>query len=89
MCLGIVSQKRKTASFFSGAVIAAPSPAADLSRGFYDRNLHCLFTQEIRPDQVVFTLFDTPETLKEKLDHATALGVTQAIGLYQELGGKL
>ena len=69
----------------SGAEISAPSPAGNLSGGFYDKHLHCRFTQEIRPDRAVFTLFDTPETLKEKLDHAAALGVTRAVGLYQEL----
>ena len=82
-------QKQTITVTASGAVISAPSPAAGLSGGFYDRNLHCRFAQEIRPDRVMFTLFDTPETLKEKLDLAATLGVTRAIGLYQELGSKL
>ena len=70
----------------AGARFSAPSPAGNLSGGFHDEILHCRFTQEFFPDRAVFTLFDTPETLKEKLDHAAAFGVTRAVGLYQELG---
>ena len=69
----------------SGAVF---SPAAPAQRkdGFECPELCCRFTQEIREDRVVFTLFDTRETLKDKLALAGELGVTAALGLYRELG---
>ena len=70
-----------------GVTIAPPRPNRSFEGGFYDENLRCRFIQEFTEDRAVFTLFDTPETLVKKLDHAAALGVTRAVGLYQELGG--
>ena len=70
-----------------GTEISPPAPA-DREGGFYHRELCCRFTQEIREDRVVFTLFDTRQTLKDKLAQAQKLGVTAALGLYQELGAK-
>ena len=72
-----------------GVTVSPPSPGGGLSGGFYDDILCCRFIQTIREDRAVFTLFDTPGTLEKMLDRAAALGVTRAIGLYQELGGKL
>lgn len=71
-----------------GTTITPPSPSRGLTGGFYEKHLRCRFTQDFSRDRAVFTLFDTPETLREKLAHAAALGVTRAIGLYGELGGK-
>ena len=70
----------------SGATIGPPLPNRNFEGGFYDEKLCCCFTQEFTEDMAVFTLFDTPKTLAKKLDHAAALGVTRAVGLYQELG---
>ena len=64
----------------------SPVAPADLADGFDCKALRCRFTQEIREHQVVFTLFDTRETLPDKLDRARELGVHAALGLYCELG---
>ena len=71
-----------------GVTIAPPAPNTERTGGFYAPDLHCRFTQEFTEDRAVFTLFDTPQTLREKLEHAAALGVTRAVGLYVELGEK-
>ncbi len=47
--------------------------------------LHCHYKIEIAPNQVQFTLHRTREDLKELLHQAENLGVTAAVGLYQEL----
>ena len=73
----------------AGTTFSDFSPAANLSGGYHDKNLHCRFIQEYYPDRAVFTLFDTPETLADKLNYAAVLGISRAVGLYQELGGKL
>lgn len=62
-------------------------PTQSLSGGFCSRQLHCRYTTAVSGDQITFTLFDTPETLTEKLELAHTLGVTRAVGLYQELCG--
>ncbi len=56
------------------------------SGGFFDENLSCRYRTKIRNDRITFTLFDTQDTLKYKLEQASTLGVTRAVGLYQELG---
>lgn len=53
--------------------------------GFRDDGLHCHYRCEVREDAAVFTLWRSPEDLKELLDQAESLGVTAAVGLYQEL----
>ena len=53
-------------------------------KGRYDEILHCHYDMESSPEQVVFTLFDTPESLEQKLSHAASLGVTRAVGLFQD-----
>ena len=71
-----------------GVTVSVPCTNHDLNDGFYSEILHCRFVQNYTKNQVVFTLFDTPDTLRMKLDHAAALGVRRAIGLFQELGEK-
>ena len=81
--------QRQTITVTAHGVTVSPlSPNPGLTGGFYDECLRCRFLQDIRDDRVVFTLFDTPESLQQKLDHAAALGVTRAVGLWQELGEK-
>ena len=79
-------QKQTVTVTTGGVTIDPPRPNRSFEGGFYDEKLCCRFTQEFTEDTAVFTLFDTPETLVSKLDHAAALGVTRAVGLYQELG---
>ena len=70
-----------------GAAFSCCFPPDGLDGGFFDPELCCNYKTESFPDQVRFTLFDTPETLKEKMKKAQALGVSGAIGLYQQLQG--
>ena len=57
--------------------------------GRYDDTLRCCYTTATAPDRVIFTLFDTWRSLEEKMGQAAALGVTRAVGLYQEFSQKL
>ena len=81
-------QKQTVTVIAAGAVVFPPCTNFDLDGGFYSESLCCRFFQEISEDRVIFTLFDTPETLKMKLDRAAELGVSRAVGLFQELGEK-
>ena len=71
-----------------GSAVFPPCTNTDLDDGFYSEKLCCRFTQNFSEKRAVFTFFDTPETLRIKLDRAAELGVTRAVGLYQELGEK-
>ena len=53
---------------------------------FNCQKLCCRYTIKVREDHIIFTLFDTAETLEKKLALASSHGVTRAVGLYQELG---
>lgn len=61
-------------------------PPELLEEGFPDPVLCCRYCTEMNEDSISFTLFDTKETLGEKLALAESLGVTRAVGLFQELG---
>lgn len=50
-----------------------------------DEALCCSYQIKVGSTQAVFTLFRTPEDLRQLLSIAAELGVTRAIGLYQEL----
>lgn len=66
---------------------AAPLPCWDFpADGHRDDSLHCRYTISLSEDRVQFTLFRTPEDLAALLKEAEALGVSRAVGLYQELG---
>ena len=54
--------------------------------GFYCDQLHCRYRTSIFENRIEFTLFDTRETLQEKLNAAKELGVCRAVGIWQELG---
>ena len=64
-----------------------PAPSVCVA-GFEEKNLHCHYCIDIDKNQAVFTLWRTPEDLTALLQESEALGVTKAIGLYQELGEK-
>ena len=51
----------------------------------YDSCLHCHYGAEVGSDSITFTLNRDKSDLPEFLEEAYRLGVTQAIGLYQEL----
>lgn len=61
-------------------------PPAYLGDGFYDEALCCHYRTTVNESEVRFTLFDTRESLTRKLEKARSLGVSKAVGLYQELG---
>ena len=62
------------------------TPAEKLpASGYLDPLLLCRYTAQQAAGRVTFTLFDTSQTLSQKLELAGALGVTRAIGLYQEI----
>ncbi len=61
-------------------------PTDALEGGFFDEALCCHYITKTEEDRIIFTLFDTPESLEKKLDLAQSLGVKRAVGLYQELG---
>lgn len=73
----------------AGTTFTPIFPTQQLNGGFYDSKLHCNYHTVVSDEQIDFTLFDTHETLKEKLELARSLGVARAVGLYQELGNTL
>ena len=78
--------QQQTVTVTGEGIRVDPAIPADQDGGYYSRELCCRFTQEIREDRVIFTLFDTRQTLSDKLDRAQELGVHAALGLYRELG---
>lgn len=71
-----------------GTVFAPRFPPEWLDGGFFDEALCCNYRMEVSEKEIRFTLFDTRESLETKLKKAHSLGVTRAVGLYQELGSK-
>ena len=63
-----------------------PAPADLPFFPYRDSRLHCSYHINAQPDQVLFTLRRTAEDLGDLLTEAEALGVTRAVGLFQELG---
>ena len=70
----------------SGAQIRSVFPTDGFIDGFYDNALCCRYRCKADTDCITFTLFDTLETLQQKLEFAHTLGVSRAVGLWQELG---
>lgn len=71
----------------AGITVTNQFPPAGLTDGFYEEMLCCHYLTKVDPEHITFTLFDTPEDLKKKLKLAQSLGVTRAVGLWQELKG--
>lgn len=63
-----------------------PHPPED---GWEDAALHCHCTITEYKDHVDFHLYRTPEDLRNFLEDAKSHGITCAVGLYQELSGKV
>ena len=59
-----------------------PDPEAE---GFFDQTLHCHYSIETDETSARFTLWRTKNDLEELLTEAEEMGVTYAVGLYQEL----
>lgn len=57
--------------------------------GLEDRKLHCHYRISLEESRAVFTLWRTNEDIAAQLEEAEALGVTAAVGLYQEFGSPL
>ena len=73
----------------TGAKITNRFPPDGLSGGFFDKELCCHYQIKQETARTIFTLFDTPTSLREKLELAHSLGVVRAVGIYQELGYSL
>lgn len=73
----------------AGAETTALPHLSPPDTGFSDGALHCHYRIETTADSAVFTLWRTREDLAALLEAAEDLGVTQAVGLYQELGHRL
>lgn len=61
-------------------------PTDQLTDGFYDEILRCCYRTAVSENEIRFTLFDTHQSLEKKLEYAHSLGVSRAVGLWQELG---
>ena len=57
--------------------------------GLEDKHLHCHYHISLDENSAVFTLWRTAEDVAAQLAEAEALGVTAAVGLYQEFGSPL
>lgn len=51
-----------------------------------DRKLHCHYQISLTENSAVFTLWRTKSDISAQLEEAETLGVTAAVGLYQEFG---
>ena len=57
--------------------------------GFEEKRLHCHYQISLDENSAVFTLWRTKADIEALLSEAEALGVTAAVGLYQEFGSPL
>ena len=63
-----------------------PLPAGEgFENGFREEKLHCHYRIDVTEDTARFTLRRTKEDLDSLLEEAEGLGVTTAVGLFQEL----
>ena len=70
----------------SGSQYGPVLPGEDIQPCFEEQQLLCHYRITLSQTQADFTLFRTREDLDTLLQAAEALGVTKAVGLYQELG---
>ena len=54
--------------------------------GFHEPKLHCHYHIQLIDQKAEFTLYRTREDLDTLLEEAEALGISAAVGLWQELG---
>ena len=65
---------------------ASPNRRRDFDHIHAEEALHCHYSIQDSPEGMVFHTWRTPEDLTGLIKEAEALGVTQTIGLYQEIG---
>lgn len=75
----------KVIALTADGAAAAPLSCGIPSEGRREEALHCHYTIDIADEQALFTLFRTREDLDDLLVEAEHLGVTLAVGLWQEL----
>lgn len=51
---------------------------------FEDAQCHCRYTIDVRPDRAIFSMLRTGADLQALLTEAETMGVTKAMGLYQQ-----
>lgn len=69
----------------SEATFIPQLPTEKPEGGFFDEILCCRYKTEVSDEEIRFRLFDTRESLTEKLKKAHSLGIARTVGLYQEL----
>ena len=69
----------------NGSSIAPLPPSEQPEHPFEDEELHCHYKVEVSERKAVFTLHRTMDDLTQMLTEAKPLGITHAVGLYQEL----
>lgn len=57
--------------------------------GLEDQKLHCHYRVSLDESRAVFSLWRTGDDIAAQLEEAEALGVTAAVGLFQEFGSPL
>lgn len=68
----------------SGCSIVSLYAGAETEESHHDKALHCHYQISALEDRVLFSLCRTPEDLEALLEEAETLGVSTAVGLYQE-----
>lgn len=82
-----VAEESETVTVTAKGAEIAPATAATLEVPvFEDQRLHCRYHTAVAEDRAVFSLQRDAAHLPALLETAKALGVTQAVGLYQQLG---
>lgn len=69
----------------SGSTFSLLSEPSDMDFPHWDESLFCHYRTDIFADSIIFTLTRTHNDLSSLLLQAEALGVKQAVGLWQEL----
>ncbi len=67
-----------------GSIFTPTSYTPPLPQALIDPALHCAYEIKVEPDRVLFHLYRTQEQLKVLLDEAESMGITKAVGLYQQ-----
>ena len=68
-----------------GSLFTPCPPESPGSDWFYEKTLYCHYHAQRQTEQLLFTLTRTQKDLESLLEQAKNLGVTQAVGLYQEM----
>lgn len=72
-----------------GAKVTPLPPWERPEGGFEEKRLHCHYRASLEENSAAFTLWRTAADVAAQLAEAEALGVTAAVGLYQEFGSPL